>query len=349
MIKSPTIYLLTALVCGLVIAGHCFAQTPGTWEYYRHHFVSEDGRVIDFFQKKTSHSEGQGYGMLLAVAHKDRASFNRIYQWTRENLMVRADALSTWQWGMRINGQWDILDYNNATDGDLLIAWALLEAAQLWSEPNLADHALSIIAAIKNDLVIKKYGRMILLPGYFGFSSPEAVILNPSYFVYPAFEKFAQTDNPEFWRTLAAQSFELTFTHCLTPLELPCDWISMDETGVEINKKRSKNFGYEAIRIPLYMAMSDDHKNGLARFSKYLSFYKTTQLLPNVVDLVDNQISMFMAPAGFYAIFARCCQIVGEKDLGSRLMETAKEKILTEKDDYYSNTLYLLAHSVKLP
>lgn len=349
MIKSTIIYLSAVLVCLLVIAGHCFAQAPGTWEYYRHHFVSEDGRVIDFFQQKTSHSEGQGYGMLLAVAHKDREAFDRIYKWTRENLMVRADPFATWQWGMRINGQWGILDYNNATDGDLLIAWALLDAAQLWSQPDLTDHALSIITAIKNELVIKKYGRILLLPGYFGFSSPDAVIINPSYFIYPAFEKFAQIDDPQFWRTLAAHSFELTIAQSLTPLELPCDWISIDDTGVKINKKRSKDFGYEAIRIPLYMAMSDDHKNGLARFSKYLSFYKTTQLLPNVVDLVDNQISMFMAPAGFYAILARCCQLVGEKDLGSQLMDTAKEKILTEQDDYYSNTLYLLARSVKLP
>jgi len=349
VIKLKTACLLSALGCCLVLAEFCFAQAPGTWAYYRRHFVSKDGRVIDFFQKKTSHSEGQGYGMLLAVAHKDRASFNRIYQWTRENLMVRADPLSTWQWGMHINGQWDILDYNNATDGDLLIAWALLDASQLWSEPALADHALSIITAIKKSLVIKKYGRMILLPGYFGFSSPEAVIINPSYFVYPAFEKFAQIDDPGFWRTLAAHSFELTFGHSLTQLELPCDWISMDETGVKINKKRSKNFGYEAIRIPLYMAMSDAHKNGLTQFSKYISFYKTTQMLPNVVDLVDNQISMFMAPAGFYAVFARCSQIIGENNLGARLMEIADKKILTEKDDYYSNTLYLLARSVKLP
>ncbi|WP_319577354.1 glycosyl hydrolase family 8 [uncultured Desulfobacter sp.] len=349
MNKLKTACLLTALGCCLVLAGPCFADAPGTWEYYRSHFVSKDGRVIDFFQKKTSHSEGQGYGMLLAVAHKDRASFNRIYKWTRENLMVRTDPLSTWQWGMRINGQWNILDYNNATDGDLLIAWALLDASELWSEPDLAAHALSIIAAIKNALVIKKYGRMVLLPGYFGFSSPEAVILNPSYFVYPAFEKFAQIDNPKFWHTLAAHSVELTFGHSLTPLELPCDWISMNENGVKINEKRSKNFGYEAIRIPLYMAMSDEHKNGLTHFSKYLSFYKTTQLLPNVVDLVDNQISMFMAPAGFYAVFARCCQVIGEKKLSSQLMETAEKKILTEKDDYYSNTLYLLARSVNLP
>ena len=190
---------------------------------------------------------------------------------------------------------------------------------------------------------------MILLPGYYGFSSPKSVILNPSYFVYPAFEKFAKIDDPKFWQTLTTHCVELTSELLPTSMELPCDWICLDETGLKIDETRSENFGYEAIRIPLYMAMSNGHKNDLGRFSKYLSFYKTIGMLPNVVDLVDNQISMFTAPAGFYAVFAQCCAMIGEKDLGDELMKTAEKKILSEKDDYYSNTLYLLSRSIKLP
>ena len=53
-----------------------FAQ-PGTWEHYKKTFISNDGRVIDYYQEQCSHSEGQGYGMLLAVRHNDKETFSQ--------------------------------------------------------------------------------------------------------------------------------------------------------------------------------------------------------------------------------------------------------------------------------
>src|SRR5262249_8402767 len=63
------------------------------WQNYRQRFVTDKGRVVDTANSMVSHSEGQGYGMLLAVAARDRAGFERIWNWTRANLMVRGDQL----------------------------------------------------------------------------------------------------------------------------------------------------------------------------------------------------------------------------------------------------------------
>ena len=68
------------------------AQDP-IWKSYKSRFVTEAGRVIDTANGQISHSEGQGYGMLLAVAALDRNAFDRICGWTRANLMVRDDQL----------------------------------------------------------------------------------------------------------------------------------------------------------------------------------------------------------------------------------------------------------------
>jgi len=48
------------------------------WGEYKSTFLSDDGRIIDYFQDKISHSEGQGYGMVLAVVYNDKATFEKI-------------------------------------------------------------------------------------------------------------------------------------------------------------------------------------------------------------------------------------------------------------------------------
>jgi endoglucanase len=46
------------------------------WRAYKLKFVSEAGRVVDTANGMVSHSEGQGYGLLLAVAAGDRSTFD---------------------------------------------------------------------------------------------------------------------------------------------------------------------------------------------------------------------------------------------------------------------------------
>ncbi|ALN74812.1 hypothetical protein M673_18990 (plasmid) [Aureimonas sp. AU20] len=48
------------------------------WELYRSRFVSAEGRVVDNDNGSISHSEGQGYGMPLTVAARDRANFDKL-------------------------------------------------------------------------------------------------------------------------------------------------------------------------------------------------------------------------------------------------------------------------------
>ncbi len=115
------------------------------WQDFKRRFVTEEGRVVDFMQHGISHSEGQGYVMLLAVRMNDRPLFEKVWNWTRRNLMVRgADALFAWSWGRRVTGESTVIDYNNASDGDLAICWALMSAARKWNRPDYAEQAARI-------------------------------------------------------------------------------------------------------------------------------------------------------------------------------------------------------------
>lgn len=123
------------------------------WRAYKARFVSEQGRVVDTANGGISHSEGQGYGMLLAVAAGDRETFERIWTWTRANLMVRDDQLIAWRW--EPDKRPAVADMNDASDGDLLVAWALTEAAEAWHEP---EHQVA------GRRIAVELGRKLLLP-----------------------------------------------------------------------------------------------------------------------------------------------------------------------------------------
>src|SRR5271156_3833891 len=118
---------VAVLVAALVlIPAIVRAQDPaltGEWLKYRDRFVGDDGRVRDTGNKDISHTEGQGSAMLFAESFDDRAAFDRIWQWTRDKLRQPDSALFSWRWDP--SGQNPIADANNATDGDMLIAWAL--------------------------------------------------------------------------------------------------------------------------------------------------------------------------------------------------------------------------------
>src|SRR5260370_31388000 len=119
--------------------------TPGAnwvidaWRAYASKFTTPDGRVIDDANGGISHREGQGYALLIALRAGDRAGFDRLWTWTAGNLEVRGDHLAAWRWDPAHEPH--VADRNSATDGDLLIPWALAEAGAKWHVPADTDAA----------------------------------------------------------------------------------------------------------------------------------------------------------------------------------------------------------------
>src|SRR4051812_2551566 len=61
-------------------------------------YVELDGRVVRRDEGGDVVSEGQAYGMLIAVAVGDQTRFRSIWQWTKDHLR-RPDGLLSWRGG----------------------------------------------------------------------------------------------------------------------------------------------------------------------------------------------------------------------------------------------------------
>ncbi len=312
------------------------------WKYFKEHFINGDGRVIDPVQNDISHSEGQGYSMLLAVKFEDRPLFDKLLQWTANNLQVRRDALSAWGWGKRPSGEWSVIDYNNATDGDVLIAYALIQAGQKWKQKSYAKHAAAIVQSLRTHIAAKLNDRTFLLSGYNGFADAKGLVLNPSYQILSAYQAFAKIDDQKFWEKIHKDAQYLLDESSRNAASLPADWVLAEPSGsVKIYTDKSSRFGYEAIRVLLYLAWAKLPPPAGAK--NVLDYYQKHGRIPVWFDLTKEEISDETASAGFYAIFARVAEQLDNTNLATRLKEEAKQRLQNEKNDYYSHALYLLA------
>lgn len=308
------------------------------WSAYRARFITETGRVVDTGNGGISHSEGQGYAMLLAVAAGDRAAFERVWGWTRANLMVRDDELMAWRWepGRRPA----VADTNNASDGELLVAWALTEAAEAWGDVahRVAARRVAVEVALKVIVSRTAFGPLIL-PGVQGFAAEDrddGPVVNPSYWVFPAFGRLALVA-PEFdWAGLSRSGLDLLAGARFGPAGLPTEWVSAKGPQLRPADGFPAVFSYNAVRIPLYLAWAGvgerDH------YAPFLALWggRGRAGLP-VVEAATGKRTEWMAESGYGAIAAlAACAGAGTPLPRDFAASRAGE-------NYYPATLHLLS------
>lgn len=307
------------------------------WQAYKARFVTEQGRVVDSGNGLISHSEGQGYGMLLAVAANDRQAFDRIWGWTRANLMVRNDELIAWRWepGQRPA----VSDLNNASDGDILVAWALTEAAEHWAELSYRVAARRIAVEVGRKLVLFKtqYGAL-LLPGISGFAARDRAdgpVINLSYYVFPAFARLKIVASEYDWKGLTQSGLDLLKKSAGPDHRLPSDWSSIKDGELKPASGFPPLFAYNAVRIPLYLAWA-----GIGEREHYAPFFNWAQNKTGMLSLVDVttgvRSEVFREPG--YRAIAQILQCVVE---GGKL--NADFNHVRDGQNYYPATLHLLA------
>ncbi len=329
----------------LVILFHKYAFADmliDKWIYYKKNFISEDGRVIDFQNNSITHSEAQGYGMLLSVLFDDKETFEKLWNWTKFNLQKRkGDNLLSWSWGKHISDKWTVLDYNNATDGDTLVAYALCLAGEKWRKEEFINEAKAIINDIKEFLIIKRDIYQYLLPGYFGFQKGESLILNPSYYILPAYKAFASVSDKDFWENFYSESIKFLEKVSFGQYGLPADWIVIQNKNIiTLPDDRENIFGFEAIRIPLYAVMAKENKI-LEKFRNFLELTEKINYIPKDINLKDGRISSQDAMAMHYLIFSHLAKKIGKTQIWEKLKDKGFKKMQEEKN-YYSFTLSLL-------
>lgn len=339
--SSRMLFRLTLATLMLPLYLCAQAGASPSWEQYKGLFVAGDGRVIDYGQSQVSTSESQGYGMLLSVFNNDRKTFESIWSWARANLAVRKDGLMAWLWGKRPNGRWEVMDYNNATDGDTLMAFSLLKASKQWDNDGYRVEALQIIRSMREKLAVRHNGSTYLLPGYYGFAENGSITLNPSYLIFPAYRFFAKVDDKSFWDDIQQDSMKILDRACLGSPCLPADWVKLENNVLLQNEDKFTRFGYDAVRVLLHMAWEGLHMpEGINRI---LKVYKKEGYIPLWLDLKTNEKSNKSAHAGIYAVYGLAASRSGDEKAGRKLLIEAKNLLQSEERNYYSYSLYLLS------
>lgn len=306
------------------------------WQAYRERFI-EQGRVVDHQQGDISHSEGQGYGMLMAVAAGDRERFDSLWGWTR-GVLQRNDGLFSWRYEpCPDEGATCITDYNNASDGDILIAWALLRAHRRWHDNNYYRHARRIAEAIAERLLVLHQERRLLLPGIEGFVDGDTLTLNPSYWVFPALEAFAREFEEPIWDEVAASGRWLLQQGRFGVHQLPPDWLVLEDGSLRISDKFPPRYSYNAVRIPLHQAWSV-HGISAVELIPYQSLWSEASSPPAWINLVDGSTSEFSWNTGMEAI-AEFVRYRAEPQA-----DALELPLPGEDEGYYSWSLTLLSH-----
>lgn len=253
--RRPLLKAVAALgLAGLGPVRGALAQ-GAAWEAWKARFLAPDGRVIDRLQDGASHSEGQGYGMLLAQANGDRGAFARMDDWAAHNLAIRGDGLMAWRW--LPGAEPAVPELTTATDGDLFRAWALLRAERQSGWAEFAGRAGPIAAGIADRCLApdpRAPAEVLLTPAAESPRGAEGVLFNPSYLMPRALRELgAAAGRTELVR--AADHGETVLAELAGEGLVP-DWVMVTPGGFRAAPDLSADHGYDAIRVALYLVWS---------------------------------------------------------------------------------------------
>ncbi|HIC10623.1 MAG TPA: hypothetical protein EYO61_04610 [Campylobacterales bacterium] len=324
-----------------------FGLNYNYWKMFKKNFISSQGRVIDRFNSNITHTESIGYGLFFSVSYGDRKTFDLIRKWLHNNIEVNKMGLYGWKWGKRDDGSWGMLDMNNATDGDMWIAYSLLLAYEKWNDVKYLGEAQKLISAIKKHTIIKVNGKYLLLPAQFGFVKKDHIKLNPSYTIPFIFEKFSIYDKDKLWKAFLLDSIDMFQNSAVGNLRIHPDWIKLDLKSNQYTYYENESiFGFDSIRVPLFLGYQykitkrDYLKSILRGYIVLLKYIKKLNKYIFQIDFKNHRIRYKYPPYGFLAVYSYLYKLFHITPPPS-IHRKIEEGIKNETNNYYSFSLLL--------
>ena len=353
-------WVLRGIAAGLVAgssaagaagAGTAPACTPAwpRWDAFKHGFLSADGRVIDVGSADDrTVSEGQAYALLFALIANDRATFDEVLRWTENNL-AQGDLTShlpAWLWGRDKDGTWHVLDANAASDADLWIAYALLQAGEVWHERSYTARGVVLARHIADQetAILPGLG-LTLLPGPQGFHPhPDEWRLNPSYMPLQVLQALAGMlrDDGRWQRLTESASALLLGT---APQGFAPDWARyVTGKGFEPDTDTHARGSYDAIRVYLWAGMLDPAQPGakplLARLTPFADYIDEHGAPYESIDTTNGQAKQ-SGNAGFSAAAVPFLSAIGRSAAASAQADRVQSLETRDPPGYYSSVLTL--------
>ncbi|OLZ11202.1 glycosyl hydrolase family 8 [Sulfobacillus thermosulfidooxidans] len=260
-------------------------------------------RVVRPQNNNDTVSEGIGYGMLLAVANNDLATFQGLWNYAKKY----RDASGLMNWDISASGT--VIGTGSATDADEDMAYALFLAHQRWPGQGFGQAATNQIDAI---LAFDVSPHNRLLPGdHWG----DTAIMNPSYIAPAYYARFATFTGNNRWNLVAEQNLQWIADNANPTTGLLPDWLNADGSNPAIPwDQYSDGWYYDAVRLPwrLWLAASSQN-NTLAQTvlqeeGHWLEVLNTTALTSGYtlegIPLNNYQSGPFISAAAFMAQYA---------------------------------------------
>ncbi len=348
---KPSLLILLFLFTVRATAANAAACTGQwqLWNAYAGHFIQSDGRVIEHSQKGRTTSEGQAYSLFHALVANDRQRFDKILAWTRDNLAAGdlSRHLPAWLWGQDDRGHWGILDANTASDADMWLAYALLEAGRLWNRPELRRLGKAVLHNIEIQDIrdLPGLGKTVL-PGREGFQLDAGRWkLNPSYLPLQLLRRFSRASSTTVWDQVIVTTRKMLLAAGATGI-VP-DWIVYDRHKGFTTLPNESIGSYDAIRVYLWLGMLNDADPLKARFLNLLDFTNDSFGLPPEKIDTRSRMGAGKSPIGFKAALApffKSKQAERHLHRTIRMIDSQwKNGLLTDEPRYYDQNLALFA------
>ena len=168
------------------------------------------------------------------------------------------------------------------------------------------------------------------MPGEKGFETKDGLILNLSYWIFPAFPAFEKVDSPADWHRLSDTGLHYIDKTDLGRWGLPPDFM-LDVNPVKPAPNAKPWFGYDAVRIPLYLKWAGfGTRDRIKPYQDYWHYFDGAKFVSAWTNLNDNSIDSYNAMPGILS--------VRQWILGQGVMNPTP----TSGEVYYSATLKML-------
>ena len=256
----------------------------------------DDGRIVRTDQGGDTVSEGQAYGLLLAVVAGDESSFDEIWDWTAAHLQ-RDDLLLAWRWD-----DGSVVDDEPASDADLDAARALVVAGDTFGRDDLRRDGIALGEAVLDELTADTILGRVLLPGLWATASPHAY--NPSYSSPAAYAVLGQASGDARWAQLAEGSRAVTDA-LLDANALPTNWATVESDGTvaiagAADGRGEPRYGFDSVRASIRYAESCAPAD-TAVAARIAAALPTGETLPAELDSGGGAVTTDQHPVAYAA------------------------------------------------
>jgi endoglucanase len=319
------------------------------WQNFKLVFINEGGRVVDGNSpRKQTVSEAQAYALFFALIANDRNTFDKVLQWTENNLAEGdlTSHLPAWLWGRKDNGAWEVLDKNSASDADLWMVYGLGEAGRLWKEPRyIALSSLLAKRILREETANLPNLGITLLPAPHGFQTGKKTWrLNPSYLPMQILNWLSDKNVDPAWQRISESSMRILLESA--PQGFSPEWTVYEGgKGFRVDGEgKEKGVGdYNAIRVYLWAGMlapdAPARPQLLAKFAPMVNYIALHGYPPESVNTLTGEANKPGPPGFSMAMLPMLAAIDNSDVLQSQLDRLTAHP--PQADAYYEQVLSL--------